>query len=102
VTRLQHYLDRPDYDFVHSIGKMAYVVSTIVKNGIFAFAFIMVLGVLRMFQAQIMGYHLDGRVALLEAIKWALNNKIILTGLVIYLLITIRKVLFRVEDLDVR
>ena len=102
LNRLQHYLDRPDYNFVYSIGKMAYVVSTIVKNGIFVFIFIMALAILRMFQAQIMGYHLDGRVALLEAIRWALNNKVILAGLVIYLLITIRKVLFRVEDLDVR
>jgi len=102
MNRLQHYLDRPDYNFVYSIGKMAYVVSTIVKNGIFAFVFIMGLAVLRMFQAQIMSYHVDGRVALLGAIKWALNNKVILAGLVIYLLITIRKVLFRVEDLDVR
>jgi len=44
MNRLQHYLDRPDYGFVYSIGKMAYVASTIVKNGIFAFVFIMAIG----------------------------------------------------------
>jgi ubiquinone biosynthesis protein len=102
LNRLQHYLDRPDYNFVYSIGKMAYVFSTIVKNSIFVFVMIMMLAVLRMFHAHIVGSPAESGTVLLNAIKWALNNKVVIACLIIYSLVTIRKVLFRVEDLDVR
>jgi hypothetical protein len=101
LSRIQNFLDRPDYNFIYSIGKMAFVLSTIVKNSILAIVMVMVLAVLRMFHVYLMGPQTNSRIPLLDAIKWVLNNKIILTGFIIYLLITVRKVLFRVEDLDV-
>lgn len=101
LTRLSDTLDRPSYNFAHTIGKFAYVCTVALKTLVTATAAILAVAFVRVFSGA--GFSAAGasNQALIEAIGWTLNNKIFLVGLALYSLVAIRKILYRIQDIDV-
>jgi 4-hydroxybenzoate polyprenyltransferase len=71
------------------------------KTLVTATAAILAVAFVRVFSGA--GFSVDGtsNQALIEAIGWTLNNKIFLVGLALYSLVAIRKILYRIQDIDV-
>jgi ubiquinone biosynthesis protein len=100
LDRLSNMLDRPSYNFAFTIGKFAYVCTVFLKTSVVGVALTLIMSLARMFTAG----PVDGMPSGLElarSVEWTLNNKYFIAGFTLYLLIAVRKVLFRIQDVDI-
>lgn len=100
LDRLNNALDRPSYNFAFTIGKFAYVCTVFLKTGVVALALTLVISLARMFTRPATPGVPTGQ-EFVQSIAWTLNDKIFIAGFAIYVLVAIRKILFRIQDVDV-
>jgi ubiquinone biosynthesis protein len=100
LDRLNNALDRPSYNFAFTIGKFAYVCTVFLKTGVVALALTLIISLVRMFTRPAMPGMQTGQ-EFAQSLAWTLNNKIFIACFAVYVLIAIRKILFRIQDVDV-
>ena len=98
LERFQYFLDSPRYNFAFTIGKMAYVVTVFIKSTVLLIAFLLTTSAARI-AYQVLGAGQPS--SLPEALGWTLSNKFILCFLFVFGLVTLRKLLMKLQDVDV-
>ena len=93
-------LDQPSYNFALSIGKVAFAVTLILRSSMTAFAFIVFITWSRLIYD--ISFRLPSRDAILEAINWTFHQQAIIWSLAGFVLITVRKLLMKLQDVEVK
>lgn len=101
MNRLSDTLDRPSYTFAHTIGKFAFFCTVSLKTAVTVVGLVLIIALIRFFSGAGTAPEGFGNQEFVEAIVWTVNNRFFMAGLAIYGLITIRKILFRIQDIDV-
>ena len=101
LDRFQRFLDQPSYNFGFTIGKVSYVFTIFLKSAILTAGFLLVASVSRMLHGYIFQAKAGSDADLLEAFAWTINNKIFILGFTVYAVIAIRKILFKLQDVEV-
>jgi len=100
LSRFQNMLDQPSYNFALSIGKVAFAVTLILRSSMTAFAFIVFITWSRLIYD--ISFRLPSRDAILEAINWTFHQQAIIWSLAGFVLITVRKLLMKLQDVEVK
>lgn len=102
LDRFGNLLDQPSYNFGFTISKVAYVVTVLIKAVGLISSLALMVSLVRM----LLTYSSNARATpadeFMRALGWTLNNRVVLVGFTIYVVITVRKILFRLEDVDVK
>ncbi|MDB6038357.1 MAG: hypothetical protein JWM99_2198, partial [Verrucomicrobiales bacterium] len=99
MERFQHFLDEPRYNFAFTIGKMAFVVTVIIKHSLLLVAFLAATVAARIGYVQTGAGH--PAISIPDSLSWALSDKFVLGFLFVAGLITLRKLLMKLQDVDV-
>lgn len=103
MERMQRFLNRPDYDYVKRVDKLAYAISMTIKTIVQGAFFLILLGLIHFFylvgSSQISIMQEDG---LWRSMLFILRQPMVHFFLFIMTLIVIRKILMRMDDVDVR
>lgn len=97
--RVKQFLDEPRYNFAFTIGKVAYVMTVMIKSLLFLVAFTLVMAGSRI--AYVFLASDTGPTSIRDALAWVFSNKLILTVLFSSALLTVRKLLMKLEDVEV-
>lgn len=99
MERFQHFLDEPRYNFAFTIGKMAYVVAVFIKSALLWLGFLLATSAGRIGYVQ-MGLG-QPPISVPDALAWTLSNKLVLGFLFVFGIVTLRKLLMKLQDVDV-
>lgn len=102
LHRFRRFLDQPSYDFALTIDKAAYSFTLLLKAGVTIVASTLVISVLRLPFVQHSDTWKPAGAEFLNAILWTVNNRIFVCLVALYLVITLRKLLFKMQDVDVK
>ena len=100
LERFQRYLDQPSYNFGLTIGKVAYVVKTSLKTLVVTLGFALVISSGRILYDLALRPEYVTEQPLMQAIFWTVNNKLFIIAFTIYCIIEMRKILFKLEDIE--
>jgi ubiquinone biosynthesis protein len=103
VESMQRFLNRPDYDYAHRVDKLAFVISIIIKSAVQGVLLVLLLSICRfmyLVARQKMSLLQEG--ALWSTMSWVLSQPMLHVSLFLLVLIVIRKMLMRLDDVDVR
>ncbi len=97
--RMKQFLDEPRYNFAFTIGKVAYAMTVMIKSLLFMAGF--TLGVSGARVAYVHFTTESTPASLWGAITWMFSNKLILAVLFGSALLTVRKLLMKLEDVEI-
>ncbi len=100
--RIQCTLDRPSYSFELGIGKIAYVFTAAVRASMMVFATLLVMSLVRVVTGVALRSQEPTVGEVFEAIGESLTNRYFLSGVTFYVLIVMRKILFKLQEVDVK
>lgn len=101
IDRTQSFLDAPHFSFASQVGKVAYLISLLVRTAIGMFATILVLAAGRMAHLFYTGSWTDENGLLLRVMEWALDSPATQVVLLLFLLIGVRKMTVRLDRVEV-
>jgi predicted unusual protein kinase regulating ubiquinone biosynthesis (AarF/ABC1/UbiB family) len=101
LDRLQGALDRPSYNFGFTIGKVAYVMTVLIKTTVLTISSVLLISLIRMLTTFPALAGADPGSEFGKALFWTVNNQIFLIAVIVYFVIATRKILFRLQDVDV-
>ncbi len=102
MHRFQHFLDQPSYNFGLTIGKMAYVFTLLLRSSVIVVGLSFFLSVGRVLWMNVLGQSPITGQQLARGIEWTFNNKIFIFAMTVYAMIIIRKLLFKLQDVETR
>jgi predicted unusual protein kinase regulating ubiquinone biosynthesis (AarF/ABC1/UbiB family) len=99
-ARVQRALDQPSYNFALSIGKVAFGVTLLLQSSMTALAMIVAITWIRLIYE--ISFREPSRNAILDAVSWTFHQQVIIWTLAAFVLITVRKLLMKLQDVEVK
>jgi predicted unusual protein kinase regulating ubiquinone biosynthesis (AarF/ABC1/UbiB family) len=100
MARFQSALDQPSYNFALSIGKVAFAVTLLLQSSMTAVAVIVLITWIRLIYA--ISFREPSRNAIFEAASWTFHQQVVIWILAAFVLITVRKLLMKLKDVEVK
>jgi ubiquinone biosynthesis protein len=100
MARIQSAIDQPSYNFALSIGKVAFAVTLILRSSMMVLAFLVMITWGRLIYT--ISFRTPSRDAILDAASWTIQQQIVLWSLTLFVLITVRKLLMKLQDVEVK
>lgn len=101
MQRFQRFIDQPSYNFAYTIGKVAYAISVTIKTAFILIGLVMVVSAARLITGIAADPQAAANVDFFNAVLWTLNNKLVILFGTLYLIVATRKVLFKIQDVDI-
>lgn len=100
LARFQNMLDQPSYNFALSIGKVAFAVTLLLRSSMTAVAFIVFITWSRLIYD--ISFRVPSRDAIFEAVNWTFHQQAVIWSLAGFVLVTVRKLLMKLQDVEVK
>jgi predicted unusual protein kinase regulating ubiquinone biosynthesis (AarF/ABC1/UbiB family) len=101
LDKFGNMLDKPSYNFGFTISKVAYFFTVLIKAAGMVCSLALVVSLVRMLLTYSSATGATPASEFMRALAWTLNNRLVLVGVTVYVVIAVRKILFRLEDVDV-
>ncbi len=101
--RIQDYVDTPKFSYAEGVGKVAYVVSLLIKTSINLFVLTLLMGAGRLFYLLGQGGTLaSGNLQLMRCLDWVLQSEAYHFTVLVMLVVVVRKLVIRLDTFEVR
>ena len=103
LIRLQNFIDTPSYTFGYSVNKVAYFFSTMTKAAIRMVQVLVLITLVAIAGSYLTASETEQvRIAFVEEMLQVVSNPIFVALGLLYLLQTLHKVMFRIDDIDTK